>query len=175
MRNPHEPETSTTAGAAAQLGGLLEAAASNLVPLAQQETHLPEARLSSELARTCFQLRLLADEIALGHYLRATIDHADPDWGMGPRPDLRRMMRPLGPVAVWAASNFPFAFSVAGGDTASALAAGCPVVLVAHPGHPRLSAATGELAGDALSGAGAPAGVFGMTAGVETGRALIRD
>ena len=115
----------------------LEAATTNLVPLAQQETHLPEARLSGELARTCFQLRLLADEITLGSYLRATIDHADPGWGMGPRPDLRRMMRPLGPVAVWAASNFPFAFSVAGGDTASALAAGCPVVLVAHPGHPR--------------------------------------
>jgi NADP-dependent aldehyde dehydrogenase len=153
----------------------LEAGATNLVPLAQQETHLPEARLSSELARTCFQLRLLADEITLGSYLRATIDHADPGWGMGPRPDLRRMMRPLGPVAVWAASNFPFAFSVAGGDTASALAAGCPVVLVAHPGHPRLSAATGELVRDALSGAGAPAGVFAMTEGVETGRALIRD
>jgi NADP-dependent aldehyde dehydrogenase len=204
MRNPHEPETSTDAGAAAQLGGLLDAAtsaapvlagsappdragwlravahrleagATNLVPLAQQETHLPKARLSSELARTCFQLRLLADEVTLGSYLRATIDHADPGWGMGPRPDLRRMMRPLGPVAVWAASNFPFAFSVAGGDTASALAAGCPVVLVAHPGHPRLSAATGELVGDALSGAGAPAGVFAMTEGVETGRTLIRD
>src|SRR6478735_8410063 len=129
MRAPHEPETPTP-GAAAQLGGLLDAAtsaapvlagsapgqragwlravahrleagATTLVPLAQQETHLPEARLSSELARTCFQLRLLADEIALGSYLRATIDHADPGWGMGPRPDLRRMMRPLGPVAVW--------------------------------------------------------------------------
>ena len=203
MRTPREPETPAPDGAAQLDGPLdaatsaatvlaasapaqragwlravadrLEAARTTLVPLAQRETHLPEARLSGELARTCFQLRLLADEITLGSYLRATIDHADPGWGMGPRPDVRRMMRPLGPVAVWAASNFPFAFSVAGGDTASALAAGCPVVLVAHPGHPELSAATGEVVGDALSAAGAPTGTFAMTEGVETGRALIRD
>ncbi|MEO7754133.1 MAG: aldehyde dehydrogenase (NADP(+)) [Terracoccus sp.] len=153
----------------------LEDAAPTLLPLAREESHLPEARLSGELARTCFQLRLLADEITLGGYLGATIDHADPDWGMGPRPDLRRMMRPLGPVAVWAASNFPFAFSVAGGDTASALAAGCPVVLVAHPGHPTLSDATAEVVTGALTRAGAPDGTFAMTRGLETGRALIQD
>ena len=76
---------------------------------------------------------------------------------MGPRPDLRRMLVPLGPVAVWAASNFPFAFSVAGGDTASALAAGMPVVLVAHPGPPAAVEATAELLVAALAGAGAPA------------------
>ena len=204
MSTAHEPETSPPTGAAVDLDPILdaatsaapvlagsapgeragwlravahrlEAAASDLVPLARHETHLPDTRLSGELARTCFQLRLLADEITLGSYLCATIDHADPDWGMGPRPDLRRMMRPLGPVAVWAASNFPFAFSVAGGDTASALAAGCPVVLVAHPGHPRLSAATSDAVTDALVTAGAPVGTFAMTQGVETGRALIRD
>ena len=85
------------------------------------------------------------------------------------------MLRPLGPVAVYAASNFPFAFSVAGGDTASALAAGCPVVLVAHPGHPRLSEATAEVLVAALEGAGAPTGVFALVEGQETGRALITD
>ncbi len=166
---------SERAGWLRAVAAALEDAGPTLVPLAQQESHLPEARLTGELARTCFQLRLLADEITLGSYLGATIDHADPDWGMGPRPDLRRMMRPLGPVAVWAASNFPFAFSVAGGDTASALAAGCPVVLVAHPGHPELSDATAQVVTEALEGAGAPAGAFAMTRGLETGQALIQD
>jgi NADP-dependent aldehyde dehydrogenase len=153
----------------------LDAAADRLLPLAQEESHLAQPRLTGELKRTTFQLRLFADEIAAGAYLHATIDHADPGWGMGPRPDLRRMQVPLGPVAVWAASNFPFAFSVAGGDTASALAAGCPVVLVAHPGHPRLSRATAEVLIAALEGAGAPQGVFALVEGQETGRALITD
>ena len=82
---------------------------------------------------------------------------------MGPRPDLRRMLRPLGPVAVFAASNFPFAFSVAGGDTASALAAGAPVLLKAHPGHPRLSVATAAIVRPRRSrGAGAPDGTFAL-------------
>jgi NADP-dependent aldehyde dehydrogenase len=153
----------------------LDAAADRLIPLAQEESHLPVPRLTGELKRTTFQLRLFADEIEAGAYLHATIDHADPGWGMGPRPDLRRMLVPFGPVAVWAASNFPFAFSVAGGDTASALAAGCPVVLVAHPGHPRLSEATAELLVAALEGAGAPTGVFALVEGQDTGRALITD
>lgn len=153
----------------------LDGAADRLLPLAQEESRLPLPRLTGELKRTTFQLRLFADEIAAGAYLHATIDHADPDWGMGPRPDLRRMQLPLGPVAVWAASNFPFAFSVAGGDTASALAAGCPVVLVAHPGHPRLSRATAEVLIAALEAAGAPQGVFALVEGQETGRALITD
>jgi NADP-dependent aldehyde dehydrogenase len=153
----------------------LDAAADRLLPLAQEESHLPLPRLTGELKRTTFQLRLFADEIEAGAYLHATLDHADAGWGMGPRPDLRRMLVPLGPVAVWAASNFPFAFSVAGGDTASALAAGCPVVLVAHPGHPRLSEATAEVLVAALEGAGAPAGVFALVEGQDTGRALITD
>jgi NADP-dependent aldehyde dehydrogenase len=153
----------------------LDAAADRLLPLASEESHLPLPRLTGELKRTTFQLRLFADEVEAGAYLHATIDHADPGWGMGPRPDLRRMLVPLGPVAVWAASNFPFAFSVAGGDTASALAAGAPVVLVAHPGHPRLSAATAEVLVAALEGAGAPHGVFALVEGQEAGRALIVD
>ena len=115
----------------------------DLVPLAARETHLGIDRLQGELKRTTFQLRLFAELLRDGSFLQATIDHADPAWPMGARPDLRRMLRPIGPVAVYAASNFPFAFSVAGGDTASALAAGCPVLLKAHPSHPELSAATG--------------------------------
>jgi NADP-dependent aldehyde dehydrogenase len=153
----------------------LDAAADRLLPLALEESHLPLPRLTGELKRTTFQLRLFADEVDAGAYLHATIDHGDPGWGMGPRPDLRRMLVPIGPVAVWAASNFPFAFSVAGGDTASALAAGSPVVLVAHPGHPRLSEATAEVLVAALEGAGAPRGVFTLVEGQDTGRALITD
>ena len=153
----------------------LDTAADRLLPLAQEESRLPLPRLTGELKRTTFQLRLFADEITAGAYLHAVIDHADPGWGMGPRPDLRRMLLPLGPAAVWAASNFPFAFSVAGGDTASALAAGCPVVLVAHPGHPLLSRASGAVLAEALEGAGAPRGVFALVEGQATGRALITD
>ncbi len=130
----------------------LDAAADELVPIGVRETHLGEPRLRSELRRTTFQLRMFADVVDDGGYLDVRIDHADPDWPMGaPRPDLRRVLHPLGPVLVFAASNFPFAFSVAGGDTASALAAGCPVVVKAHPGHPELSAATADQVQQALA------------------------
>lgn len=153
----------------------LDAAGDELVPLAIEESHLPEPRLRGELKRTTFQLRLFADELDDGAYLEATIDQADPNWGMGPRPDLRRYLVPLGPALVFAASNFPFAFSVAGGDTASALAAGCPVILKAHPGHPRLSERTGEIVRTALEGAGAPAGTFAVIFGVDVGVTALRD
>jgi NADP-dependent aldehyde dehydrogenase len=153
----------------------LDAAAADLVPLAAQETHLGVDRLQGELKRTTFQLRLFAEVLRDGSFLQATIDHADPAWPMGPRPDLRRMLRPLGPVAVYAASNFPFAFSVAGGDTASALAAGCPVLLKANPSHPELSAATGAKVADALADAGAPDGIFAVVMGFQTGIALVKD
>ena len=144
----------------------LDAAADELVPIGVRETHLGEQRLRSELRRTTFQLRIFADVVDDGGYLDVRIDHADPDWPMGaPRPDLRRILHPLGPVLVFAASNFPFAFSVAGGDTASALAAGCPVVVKAHPGHPELSAATAAQVQQALAAAGAPAGVLGLIFG----------
>ncbi|UNX55098.1 aldehyde dehydrogenase (NADP(+)) [Georgenia sp. TF02-10] len=162
---------------AAALGAVadaLDAAAEELVPLAAGETHLPTARLTGELVRTTFQLRLFAEVLTEGSYLDARIDHADPDWGMGPRPDLRRVNQPLGPVVVFAASNFPFAFSVAGGDTASALAAGCPVILKAHPGHPRLSARTGEVVTVALQAAGAPAGTFAVIFGQDAGTAALQ-
>ena len=153
----------------------LDAATDDLVPLAARETHLGVDRLQGELKRTTFQLRLFAEILRDGSFLQVTIDHANPTWPMGPRPDLRRMLRPIGPVAVFAASNFPFAFSVAGGDTASALAAGGPVVLKAHPSHPELSAATGTQVAEALQEAGAPEGIFAVVMGYETGIALVKD
>jgi len=115
----------------------LDGAANELIPLADEESHLGTARLTGELARTTAQLRLFASAVVEGSYLEATVDHPDPST-TPPRPDLRRILRPLGPVAVFSASNFPFAFSVAGGDTASALAAGCPVIVKGHSAHPRL-------------------------------------
>lgn len=151
----------------------LEAQREQLVPLAQQESQLPQARLEGEFSRTTGQLELLADEVASGTVWDVVIDHADPDWKPVPRPDLRRVTAPVGPVAVYAASNFPFAFSVAGGDTASALAAGCPVVVKAHPGHPRLSVAVAEIMAGALAEAGAPRGL-GLVHGFDAGVALIQ-
>ncbi|MGI5128823.1 aldehyde dehydrogenase (NADP(+)) [Pseudonocardia sp. CA-107938] len=154
----------------------LDAAAAELIPLAAAETHLPEApRLKGELARTTFQLRLFGDVLRDGAFLGATVDHADPEWPMGPRPDIRRVLVPIGPTLVFAASNFPFAFSVAGGDTASALAAGCPVVLKAHPGHEELSTRTGAIVREALAAAGAPAGLFDVIHGVEDGVTALKD
>ncbi len=145
-----------------------------LVSLADRETALGEARLTGELTRTAFQLDFFAEVVDDGAYLEATIDHPGPT-PMGPRPDLRRMLVPLGPVAVFGASNFPFAFSVPGGDTASALAAGCAVVAKAHDAHPATSVACAEAlaAGAAAAGVEAPLVqlVFGERAGVD----LVRD
>ncbi|SFD71921.1 NADP-dependent aldehyde dehydrogenase [Actinopolyspora alba] len=153
----------------------LDAHTEELVPLAQRESHLPEGRLRGELVRTTFQLRLFADTVEEGAHLKATIDTPDPDWPTGARPDLRRTVLPLGPVLVFAASNFPFAFSVAGGDTASALAAGCPVVVKAHPGHPELSRRTAEIVAGALTSAGAPEGTFALVEGTEQAKAVLLD
>ena len=150
----------------------LDGASDELVGLARSETQLGEARLEGELARTTFQLRFLAGVVEDGDCFEAAIDSPEESWPPGSRPDLRRILRPIGPVAVFAASNFPFAFSVAGGDTASALAAGCTVVLKAHPGHPRLSARCAEIVVAAMEKAGAP-GAFSCIAGDEAGRALV--
>ncbi|MFK4188594.1 aldehyde dehydrogenase (NADP(+)) [Streptomyces sparsogenes] len=157
------------------IASALEDAAPKLVAIADEETSLGQTRLRNEVVRTVFQLRLFARVLTRGEYLGATIDHADPGWPMGPRPDLRRVLEPLGPVVVFAASNFPFAFSVAGGDTASALAAGCSVVVKAHSGHPRLSMATAEVVHHALRSAGAPEGLFDIIFGTEAGRGAIVD
>ncbi|MDP9796039.1 NADP-dependent aldehyde dehydrogenase [Catenuloplanes nepalensis] len=153
----------------------LDAAKDDLVALAQDETHLPEARLTGELGRTTFQARLFAEGLRDGELTPVRVDPEDPGWGMGPRPELRRTLVPIGPVLVFAAGNFPFAFSVFGGDTVSALAAGCPVVLKAHPGHPRLSRRTAEVVIDALGAAGAPEGAFGLLEGVEESITALRD
>ncbi|WP_067799783.1 aldehyde dehydrogenase (NADP(+)) [Actinomadura formosensis] len=160
----------TRAGALVAVAGALEAARDELVALADEETHLGPARLNGELTRTTFQLRLFADEVRAGAFYDARIDAPDPAWPTGPRPDLRRYRTATGPVLVFAASNFPFAFSVAGGDTASAWAAGCPVVVKAHPGHPRLSRRTAEV----IAGAGLPDGVFALIEGEDAGVEALR-
>ncbi|GAB3913090.1 aldehyde dehydrogenase [Microlunatus endophyticus] len=151
----------------------LDANAAGLIELADQESHLGETRLTGELKRTSFQLRLLADEAASGEPFELVIDHADPDWGMGPRPDIRRMSVPLGVAGVFGASNFPFAFSVIGGDSASALAAGCAVVHKGHEAHPRLAQRTAAIVIEALAGAGAPDGLFSLVTGIDAGSALV--
>jgi 2,5-dioxopentanoate dehydrogenase len=146
-----------------------------LLERAAAETALPAGRLENERARTVSQLLLFADLIEEGSWVGARIDRALPDRKPQPRPDLRRMLVALGPVAVFGASNFPLAFSVAGGDTVSALAAGCPVVVKAHPAHP----GTSELAADAIRRAARdtrmPDGVFGMVHGAspEVGITLV--
>ncbi|MBX3195398.1 MAG: aldehyde dehydrogenase (NADP(+)) [Microbacteriaceae bacterium] len=165
----------TRADGLAAVADALDAAADELIEVARAETHLAEARLRGELARTTFQLRLFGDVLRDGGYLDVRVDHADPDWGMGPRPDLRRTSQAVGPVIVYAASNFPFAFSVAGGDTASALAAGASVIVKAHAGHPELSRRTARVVVDALRGAGAPEGVFALVEGREDGIRILRD
>ena len=161
------------ADALEHVAAALDAAAQQLIPIAQRETHLPETRLVSELGRTTFQLRLLAQAARDGLYLDATIDHADDSWQPVARPDLRRLNQPVGPVVVFAAGNFPFAFSVAGSDTASALAVGCPVVVKAHPGHLELSHATARIVEAALDRVGAPTGTFALIVGDAAGRAAL--
>lgn len=148
----------------------LDAATEELVAQAMTETGLPRARLTGEVGRSSGQLRMFAAELESGDYLEPIIDTATDQ-----RPDLRRMLTPLGPVLVFAASNFPLAFSVPGGDTASALAAGCPVVVKAHPGHPRLSEQVGELLTDALRDAGAPEGTLAVVHGKTTGTKALTD
>jgi NADP-dependent aldehyde dehydrogenase len=151
----------------------LDEAAGSLVSTADAETALGNPRLSTELKRTTNQLRLFGEVLTEGSYVEATIDSPNPDI-IPPRPDLRRMLQPLGPVGVFSASNFPFAFSVAGGDTASALAAGCPVVVKAHPSHPGTSRDTAAVVAGALHEAGAPEGVFGIVHGAAAGTSLVK-
>jgi NADP-dependent aldehyde dehydrogenase len=157
------------------VGRALDAARPELVDLAALETHLPAAALDVELSRTVFQLEHFARAAESGAALEIVVEAADPDYPVAPRPDLVRADRPVGPVLVLTAVNFPFAFSVAGNDTASALAAGCPVIVKANPGHPRLSVRTAAVVSDALDGAGAPAGTFGHLVGVAAGATALTD
>jgi len=133
-----------------------------LIDAAHAETALPTQRLTGERTRTANQLRMFAALVREGSWVDARIDRALAARTPVPRPDIRRMLIPIGPVAVFGASNFPLAFSVAGGDTASALAAGCPVVVKAHPAHPATSEIAGRAIVDAARAAGIPAGVFSL-------------
>ena len=154
----------------------IDAAGEAITETGSAETGLPPARLEGERGRTVGQLRLFADHVEAGGHLDRRHDEALPGRAPLPRPDLRLMMRPLGPVAVFGASNFPLAFSVAGGDTASALAAGCPVVVKGHPGHPGTGAIVAEAIAGAVEAAGLPAGTFALVndGGHEVGAALVR-
>lgn len=158
-----------------RIAARMEDRSEEIVAAGDRESGLGVSRLSGELTRTAFQLRFLGDVIREGGYLDVVIDHATPDTPMGPRPDLRRMLYPLGPVGVFGASNFPLAFSVAGGDTASALAAGCPVVAKAHPAHPATSLLVAAAINQAVRDCSGPSGVFGLVFGVEAGTALVTD
>ncbi|WP_030859019.1 aldehyde dehydrogenase (NADP(+)) [Streptomyces sp. NRRL F-2747] len=152
---------------------LLDGAAAHVIEAADAETALGPGRLTGELARTTGQLRAFADAVDEGSYLDIRIDR--PDAGaVPPRPELRRYKVPLGVVAVYAASNFPLAFSVPGGDTASALAAGCPVVVKAHPDHPATSELCASLLRRAAVAAGLPAEVVAVVHGFDAGLELIR-
>ncbi|MDF2256921.1 aldehyde dehydrogenase (NADP(+)) [Streptantibioticus ferralitis] len=152
---------------------LLEAERERVVATADAETALGANRLTGELARTTYQLRAFADVVDEGAFLDVIIDHADPDALPVPRPDLRRYKVPLGAVAVYAASNFPLAFSVPGGDTASALAAGCPVVAKAHPGHPATSQLCGAILRRAAVATGLPEDTVTVVHGFQAGVDLI--
>ncbi|MFF8410310.1 aldehyde dehydrogenase (NADP(+)) [Streptomyces omiyaensis] len=152
---------------------LLDAAADEVVATADAETALGAPRLTGELARTTAQLRAFAGVVDAGAFLDVRVDLPDPS-AVPPRPDLRRWKIPLGVVAVYAASNFPLAFSVPGGDTASALAAGCPVVVKAHPDHPATSALAAGLLRRAAAGTGLPEDVVVLLHGFDAGVELVR-
>jgi NADP-dependent aldehyde dehydrogenase len=155
-----------------QMASEFESQRAEVVALADRETGIGTARLNGELTRTTFQMRLFADVLDEGSYLEAIIDHADTT-AMGPRPDLRRMLVPIGPVAVFGASNFPLAFSVPGGDTVSALAAGAPVVIKAHDSHPATSILCADLLRKVVREIGAPDGTVGLLHGQAAGATLV--
>jgi NADP-dependent aldehyde dehydrogenase len=146
-----------------------------LLGRAEAETGLPRPRLEAERARTVGHLHMFAALVREGSWIGASIDTADPDRKPQPKPDLRRMLVPIGPVAVFGASNFPLAYSVAGGDTASALAAGCPVIVKAHPAHPGTCELVASAIISAADEAGMPDGVFSMVHGQsnDVGMALV--
>lgn len=153
----------------------LENSGDDLIAIAMQETALPEARLKNERGRTVFQLNSYADACERGQWLEARIDTANPDRNP-PKPDIRKMLVPLGPVVVFGSSNFPFAFSTAGGDTTCAFAAGCPVIVKAHPGHVQTSTKVAELILKVAEECKMPRGVFAHVYGTsfEVGEFLVK-
>jgi NADP-dependent aldehyde dehydrogenase len=154
----------------------IEMTGDELIKRCMEETGLPEARLNGERARTVNQLRLFSGLLREGSWVEARIDPAEPERKPLPRPDIRSMLRPIGPVGIFGASNFPLAFSVAGGDTASALAAGCPVVFKAHPSHPGTSEIVAAAIQRAIGTCKMPEGVFSLIHGasVDVGLTLVR-
>src|SRR5438045_4054300 len=159
-----------------QIASNIQKIEGEIVERAALETALPPARLKSETARTVGQLQLFAQLVEEGSWVAARIDTADLQRKPLPRPDIRSMLRPLGPVVVFGASNFPLAFSVAGGDTASALAAGNPVIVKAHPAHPGTSELVGRAVQQAVRECNLPEGVFSLLfdAGNEIGMAILK-
>lgn len=153
----------------------LDNCSSGVIETAMQETNLPEIRLQSEKKRTVFQLNSYADYCEQGTWLEARIDTAITDKNP-PKPDIRKMLVPLGPVVVFGSSNFPFAYSTAGGDTACAFAAGCPVIIKGHPAHAKTSVLAAELIKKAVDKCGMPEGVFTHLYGAsfEVGKALVK-
>lgn len=154
----------------------IESIAGDIIERAGLETALPPARLQSETARTCAQLRLFAEVAEEGSWVAARIDSPDPDRKPAPKPDIRSLLRPLGPVVVFGASNFPLAFSVAGGDTASALASGNTVIVKAHAAHPGTSELVGQMVQESVRECGLPEGVFSLLfgSGAEIGTSLMK-
>lgn len=152
----------------------LENSGDELIQVAMRETNLPEVRLKGERGRTVFQLRSYAKACEEGTWLEASIDTAIPD-KVPPKPDVRKMLVPIGPVVVFGSSNFPFAYSTAGGDTATAFAAGCPVIVKAHPAHPETSQIVADIIHAAVAANGLPVGVFSHVHGAsfEVGKALV--
>ena len=159
-----------------KIAAKIESVSAEIIDRAQRETALPQARLQGETARTCGQLRLFAQLVEDGSWAMARIDHGDPDRKPLPKPDVRSVLRPLGPVVVFGASNFPLAFSVAGGDTASALAAGNPVIVKAHAAHPGTSELVGHAVRESVRECGLPEGVFSLLfgRGADIGVALMK-
>jgi len=154
----------------------IEALGDELLNVANKETNLPLPRLTGERGRTCFQLRMFATMLRKGDYVDATIDTAVPD-KTPPKPDVRQMLYPLGPVVVFGASNFPFAYSTAGGDTASALAAGCPVIVKAHPAHLQTSTLVADAIQQAIKSNELPEHIFQHITATDfsAGKALVQD
>ncbi|MBC3776770.1 aldehyde dehydrogenase (NADP(+)) [Pseudomonas sp. SWRI99] len=159
------------------IAGHIELLGDELIERAHAETGLPQARLQGERGRTCQQLRLFARTVRAGEWLDVRVDTAQPQRQPLPRSDLRQRQIALGPVAVFGASNFPLAFSVAGGDTASALAAGCPVIVKAHSAHPGTSELVGRAVARAIKDCALPEGVFSLLfdSGYQVGIALVSD
>ncbi len=154
----------------------LEKIADAIIDRAQLETGLPQGRFKSELARTCGQMRLFAEVVEEGSWVAARIDHAEPKRAPQPKPDIRSMLIPLGPVVVFGASNFPLAFSVGGGDTVSAWASGNPVIVKAHPAHPGTGELVGRVVADTVRSLRLPEGLFSLLfdSGVAVGQALVK-